>query len=153
MRSSASIKIDAKPDGHAKRRHAGGDDREDEYSEHGEPPQRHAPRLRHQSTGTALWLSLPCHAGAKLSLRAGAFNQGRDALFRIGARRLISPYRCEAHAAIEYAASNPGRYGQIYLKPSGALKQPTDSGNSVLGSHSVARGKKIAKAIVAKKIA
>ena len=48
---------------------------------------------------------------------------------------------------------NRGRHGQIYLKPSGALKQPTDSGNRVLGSHSVARGKKISKAIVAKKIA
>ena len=43
-------------------------------------------------------------------------------------------------------------HGQIYLPPSGALKQPTDSGNSVFGSQSTAFGKKIAKAIVAKKI-
>jgi hypothetical protein len=44
------------------------------------------------------------------------------------------------------------RHGQMYLAPSGALKQPTDSGNSVFGSQSTACGKKIAKAIVKKKI-
>ena len=43
-------------------------------------------------------------------------------------------------------------HGQMYLPPSGALKQPTDSGNSVFGSHSTTFGKKIANAIVAKKI-
>ena len=46
----------------------------------------------------------------------------------------------------------PTPHGQMYLPPSGALKQPTDSGNSVFGSHSTTSGKKIAKAIVAKKI-
>jgi hypothetical protein len=45
-----------------------------------------------------------------------------------------------------------GGQGQIYLAPSGALKQPIDSGNTVFGSQSTALGKKIAKAIVAKKI-
>ena len=42
--------------------------------------------------------------------------------------------------------------GQIYPPLSGALKQPTDSGKSVFGSQSTALGKKIAKAIVTKKI-
>ena len=45
-----------------------------------------------------------------------------------------------------------GGHGQIYLPPSGALKQPINSGNTVFGSQSTALGKKIAKAIVAKKI-
>ena len=45
-----------------------------------------------------------------------------------------------------------GGHGQIYLAPSGALKQPIDSGNTIFGSQSTALGKKIAKAIVAKKI-
>ena len=40
--------------------------------------------------------------------------------------------------------------GQIY--PPLTLKQPTDSGNSVFGNQSTALGKKIAKAIVTKKI-
>jgi Amidohydrolase len=42
--------------------------------------------------------------------------------------------------------------GQIYPPLSGALKQPTDSGKSVFGNQSTAFGKKIAKAIVTKKI-
>ena len=48
--------------------------------------------------------------------------------------------------------STNGAQGQMYFPPSGALKQPTDSGNSVFGNQSTACGKKIAKAIVAKKI-
>ena len=40
--------------------------------------------------------------------------------------------------------------GQIY--PPLTLKQPTDSGKSVFGNQSTALGKKIAKAIVTKKI-
>jgi Amidohydrolase len=42
--------------------------------------------------------------------------------------------------------------GQIYPPLSGDLKQPTDSGKSVFGNQSTALGKKIAKAIVTKKI-
>jgi hypothetical protein len=53
-------------------------------------------------------------------------------------------------------ARHPGErqtaYGQMYLAPSGGLKQPIDSGNSVFGNQSTALGKKIAKAIVMKKI-
>jgi D-galactarolactone isomerase len=43
-------------------------------------------------------------------------------------------------------------HGQMYLAPSGALKQPIDSGNSAFGNQSTTPGKKIANAIVAKKI-
>ena len=43
-------------------------------------------------------------------------------------------------------------HGQIYPPLSGALKQPTNSGKSVFGNQSTALGKKIAKAIVTKKI-
>ena len=45
-----------------------------------------------------------------------------------------------------------GCHGQMNFTPSGALKQPIDSGNSIFGNQSTALGKKIAKAIVAKKI-
>jgi hypothetical protein len=51
-----------------------------------------------------------------------------------------------------HPAERQTAYGQMYLAPSGALKQPIDSGNSVFGSQSTALGKKIAKAIVTKKI-
>ena len=35
------------------------------------------------------------------------------------------------------------RYGQMYPVPPGALKQPTDSGNSALGKYRIALGAKI----------
>jgi hypothetical protein len=40
--------------------------------------------------------------------------------------------------------------GQTYPAPLGALKQPTDSGNTCSGNHRIAFGTKIVKAIVAK---
>ena len=44
------------------------------------------------------------------------------------------------------------RYGQIYPAPPGALKQPTDSGNTCLGNHNTTSGTKIVNAIAAKKM-
>ncbi len=46
----------------------------------------------------------------------------------------------------------PGKptQGQIQPGPSGARKQPTDCGSSILGSHSTTSGKKIVKAIATK---
>ena len=43
-------------------------------------------------------------------------------------------------------------YGQIYPVPDGDLKQPTDSGNACFGNHNTISGKKIVKAMAAKKI-
>ena len=45
-----------------------------------------------------------------------------------------------------YTVSIEAPYGQMYRPPSGALKQPTNSGKSVFGNQSTALGKKIAKA-------
>ena len=76
-----------------------------------------------------------------LTLSAGS--QGRS---RRAATGRLDPFAAPPLAGIEPC------HGQMYPPPSGALKQPTDSGNSVFGSQSTACGKKIAKAIVKKKI-
>jgi hypothetical protein len=50
----------------------------------------------------------------------------------------------------DWQAQNHG--GQIYPAPDGDLKHPTDSGKTWRGSHNTTSGRKMVKAIAAKKM-
>jgi hypothetical protein len=79
---------------------------------------------------------------------------GASAMTRVASvRGYGSPRASVVHANPEVLRCNDARYyGQIYPVPEGDLKHPTDSGNTWRGSQSTTSGRKIVKAMAAKKM-
>jgi hypothetical protein len=66
--------------------------------------------------------------------------------------KILRPAPRQRDAEFDAAPLAARPHGQMYPVPPGALKQPTDSGSTCLGSHRIALGKKMVNAMVPKKM-